>query len=86
MFKIGSDIVQKHNLPFDVLLPLIEETVHKIGKNAPIDMQTGPAVRGDNVTIEKHLAFIEMHTPQYDLLYTILSIGINPELNLNKTH
>ena len=84
LFKIGSQIVGKHNLPFDVLLPLIEETVNKIRKNAPIDMQTGPAIRGDNVTVEKHLAFIEKHTSQYDLLYILLSIGINPDLNLNK--
>ena len=84
LFKISSEIIGKHNLPFDVLLPLIEETVNKIRNNAPIDMQTGPAVRGDDMTIEKHLAFIEKHTPQYDLLYTLLSIGINPDLRLNK--
>ncbi len=84
MFKIGSEIVEKQNLPFDVLLPLIEETVHKIRHHAPAEMQTGPARRGDDVTIEKHLGFLAKHTPQYDLLYTLLSIGINPELTLNK--
>ena len=84
LFKIGSEIVGKQNLPFDVLLPLIEETVNKIRHNTPVEMQTGPASRGDDVTIEKHLEFIEKHTPQYDLLYTLLSIGINPALDLNK--
>ena len=84
MFKIGSEIVEKQNLPFDVLLPLIEETVKKIRQHAPADMQTGPAHRGDDVTIKKHLNFIEKHTPQYDLLYTLLSISINPNLKMNR--
>ena len=84
LFKIGADIVQKQQLPFDVLLPLIEETVNKIRSNAPDSMQTGPAVRGDDATIAKHLDFLEKHTPQYDLIYTVLSIGINQRLALNK--
>jgi predicted short-subunit dehydrogenase-like oxidoreductase (DUF2520 family) len=84
LFKAGAEIVQKQQLPFDVLLPLIEETVNKIRTNAPTSMQTGPARRGDDATIEKHLDFLEKHTPQYALLYTVLSIGINKNLSLNK--
>jgi predicted short-subunit dehydrogenase-like oxidoreductase (DUF2520 family) len=83
LFKIGSEIVGKQNLPFDVLLPLIEETVNKIRQNAPKDMQTGPAKRGDDEVIEKHLKFIESNIPQYDLLYTLLSISINSNLKIN---
>jgi predicted short-subunit dehydrogenase-like oxidoreductase (DUF2520 family) len=84
LFKIGSEIIQQQQLPFDVLLPLIEETVNKIRNNPPEAMQTGPARRGDDATIEKHLEFLEKHTPQYELLYTVLSIGINKNLGLNK--
>ena len=84
LFKIGSEIVEQQQLPFDVLLPLIEETVNKIRNNPPEAMQTGPARRGDDATIEKHLEFLEKHTPQYELLYTVLSIGINKNLALNK--
>ena len=84
LFKIGADIVQQQQLPFDVLLPLIEETVNKIRHNAPDVMQTGPARRGDDTTIAKHLDFLEKHTPPYDLIYTVLSIGINKNLALNK--
>ncbi len=84
LFKIGSEIIQQQQLPFDVLLPLIEETVNKIRNNPPEAMQTGPARRGDDATIDKHLEFLEKHTPQYELLYTVLSIGINKNLGLNK--
>ncbi len=84
LFKISANILQQQQLPFDVLLPLIEETVNKIRSNAPDAMQTGPAVRGDDATIFKHLDFLEKHTPQYELIYTVLSIGINQNLSLNK--
>ncbi|MDZ7880249.1 MAG: F420-dependent NADP oxidoreductase [Saprospiraceae bacterium] len=84
LFKIGADIVQQQQLPFDVLLPLIEETVNKIRHNDPDIVQTGPARRGDDTTIARHLDFLEKHTPQYDLIYTVMSIGINKNLGLNK--
>ncbi len=84
LFKVGAEIVQKQQLPFDILLPLIEETVNKIRSNSPETMQTGPARRGDDKTIEKHLEFLEKHSPEYDLLYTVLSISINKNLALNK--
>jgi predicted short-subunit dehydrogenase-like oxidoreductase (DUF2520 family) len=83
LFKIGAEIVGKQSLPFDILLPLIEETIKKIRHNTPDEMQTGPARRGDDVTIEKHLTFLEKHTPQYDLLYTLLSVSINKNLKIN---
>jgi predicted short-subunit dehydrogenase-like oxidoreductase (DUF2520 family) len=84
LYKIAADIVQQKGLPFEVLLPLIEETVLKIKNNSPAQMQTGPARRGDNITIEKHLSYLTEHIPQYDLIYKILSININPDLTLNK--
>jgi predicted short-subunit dehydrogenase-like oxidoreductase (DUF2520 family) len=83
LFKVGAEIVQKQQLPFDVLLPLIEETVNKIRHNAPDAMQTGPARRGDDETIDRHLEFLEKNAPQHELLYTVLSIGINKNLDLN---
>ena len=83
LFKIGAEILEKQRLPFDILLPLIDETVNKIRQQKPAAAQTGPARRGDDATIEKHLNFLEKTTPQYDLLYTLLSISINENLHLN---
>jgi predicted short-subunit dehydrogenase-like oxidoreductase (DUF2520 family) len=85
LFQIGSTILRQHNLPFEILLPLIEETVNKIRENAPETMQTGPARRGDNATIERHLTFLENFIPpQYELIYKVLSSSINPNLTINK--
>ena len=76
LYTIGEDILKKEGLPFDVLKPLIQETVNKIQSNSPQIMQTGPAQRGDTVTIEKHLNYIKTHTPQYLGLYELLSESI----------
>lgn len=55
LFSIGNDICKEHHLPFDLLLPLINETTNKINRIAPNQAQTGPAMRNDSNTIDRHL-------------------------------
>lgn len=77
LYTIGEKIVAQEGLPFDVLKPLIFETVNKIQKHSPQDMQTGPARRGDTVTIEKHIDYLGENTPpQYLDVYKILTDSI----------
>ena len=74
LFKMAYDILEKENLSFDVLKPLIQETVNKIHHYSPSDMQTGPAKRGDLITIEKHLDYLNKNTPpQYFELYKMFT-------------
>ena len=76
LYAIGEEILKKEGLPFDVLKPLIVETVRKVQQNSPRDMQTGPARRGDAVTLEKHLDYLKKQTPQYFDLYKLISESI----------
>ncbi len=55
MYKIGHDVCNDFNVPFDVLHPLIKETAAKIEFLNPTEAQTGPAKRNDKKTIENHL-------------------------------
>ncbi len=55
LYQIGSEILKKEDLPFDLLKPLISETASKIETLSPEKAQTGPAKRNDIKTIEKHL-------------------------------
>jgi len=55
LFKIGNDVCNKNNIPFEILFPLIEETALKITKISPKEAQTGPAIRNDKETINNHL-------------------------------
>lgn len=58
MYKIGADICNEHQVPFEVLLPLIQETAQKITELSPDAAQTGPAKRNDQKTIQDHLALL----------------------------
>lgn len=58
LYKIGNDICNEHNVPFEILKPLIFETANKIKTLSPIDAQTGPAKRHDSTTINKHIAML----------------------------
>ncbi len=55
LFSVGNDICEEYDVPFEILHPLILETAKKITKMDPAEAQTGPAVRKDNQTIERHL-------------------------------
>jgi predicted short-subunit dehydrogenase-like oxidoreductase (DUF2520 family) len=58
LYKLGSDICTEHNVPFEILKPLILETAKKVQVLPPNDAQTGPAKRKDTTTINKHLAIL----------------------------
>ncbi len=75
LYTVGTDITEKGGVPFDLLKPLIAETAEKIMENAPKDMQTGPAVRGDKATIERHLDFLA--GSGYEGVYRMLSDKIS---------
>jgi predicted short-subunit dehydrogenase-like oxidoreductase (DUF2520 family) len=72
LIAISEQIIAKENIPFDLLKPLINETVAKINDNTPQSMQTGPARRGDRATLEKHQKYLEKH-PNYKKVYELLS-------------
>lgn len=59
MYKIGNDICDKYQVPFEVLTPLIQETAQKIMALTPEKAQTGPAIRKDTETINNHLALLD---------------------------
>ncbi|MCE5205711.1 MAG: DUF2520 domain-containing protein [Porphyromonadaceae bacterium] len=58
MYTLASEITEKEELPFDVLLPLITETAAKVGEMPPRLAQTGPAVRYDEEVMKKHLSML----------------------------
>jgi len=58
MMAMAQDILQEHDMPFDIMAPLIQETVEKAIENTPVPSQTGPAIRGDQQTMERHLKLL----------------------------
>ena len=70
LYAIGEALCQEHHVPFSILQPLIAETADKIKNLSPLEAQTGPALRKDNITIENHLLLLtqEAHKKIYSLL------------------
>ena len=61
MYAIAAEILKNHDLPFDLLKPLIKKTASKQKKqDNPFRVQTGPAIRQDYGTIEKHLEMLKI--------------------------
>lgn len=54
LYAMSANLLDEHGLPFDAMLPLIDETAAKVHKLPPRNAQTGPAQRGDTVVMEQH--------------------------------
>ncbi len=72
MYILGNEVIKHSGLPADVLNALILETARKATSGDPLKMQTGPARRGDTITIEKHISCLA-DQPQYAELYRLLA-------------
>ncbi|MEN9399614.1 MAG: hypothetical protein RL632_715 [Bacteroidota bacterium] len=55
LFALGKAHSDDHGLDWEMLKPLIHETVAKINSLDPLAAQTGPALRNDQDTIQRHL-------------------------------
>ncbi|MBQ7632058.1 MAG: DUF2520 domain-containing protein [Paludibacteraceae bacterium] len=71
MFRIAEEVLKDTQIPFEALLPLIDQTAAKVHTMRPADAQTGPAKRGDHAVIQKHLDILA--TSPYAPLYQVLA-------------
>ncbi len=79
LYHLAQKHLNEHKLDFDLLKPLIKETVNKLDSLSPLAAQTGPAARGDKNIIEKHLNSIT--NPETKKLYRLFSELIEKEIN-----
>lgn len=80
-FAIAEKLLDEKDLPFEMLHPLMEETLAKALHDSPARMQTGPAVRGDEDTVRRHLGLLK-NRPEWRELYERISLSINPEIKI----
>jgi predicted short-subunit dehydrogenase-like oxidoreductase (DUF2520 family) len=60
LWAISKEIVEEQNIEFEILKPIIEETLKKaMEADHPAEVQTGPAIRNDTGTIQNHLALLK---------------------------
>lgn len=75
LYYLSEQLLADQKLPFDLLRPLILETAEKVQEYLPASVQTGPAVRNDEKTMEEHLLLLH-ENPELQQLYELLSQGI----------
>jgi predicted short-subunit dehydrogenase-like oxidoreductase (DUF2520 family) len=75
MLTEGKEIASKAGFPFGILESLIKETVSKALEEGPDSSQTGPAVRNDINTIEKHIELLSF-SPELQKLYSEVTQSI----------
>ena len=78
-YAASQELLQQHGIPFDVMLPLIDETAAKVHGMTPKEAQTGPAVRYDENVIDKQIQLLE-NQPYFQKIYDSMSKSIH-ELN-----
>ena len=76
MYALAAELLKKYELPFEAMLPLIDETARKVHELEPFVAQTGPAVRYDKNVINEHLRMLA-DEPQMQELYREISENIH---------
>ena len=59
VYNMAAEILEKNGLPFDAMLPLIDEAARKVHLMPPVEAQTGPAKRGDHNVMETHKSMLD---------------------------
>lgn len=75
MYALAARLLKKYNLPFETMLPLIDETAQKVHQLEPCYAQTGPAARNDVDVMKSHLQMLT-DEPQLQALYQSISESI----------
>ena len=79
LLSLAYQQCEENNIDFQLLKPIIKETTDRICASDPGLLQTGPAIRGDQKTINRHLKLLD-HNKELKKLYTLLTKSINPKI------
>ena len=71
LYDVAYQLCREHEIPFELLLPIIRHTAGQQDGTPPRDRQTGAAARGDTATMQRHQALLT--DPRYRRLYEDIS-------------
>ena len=72
-YSLAAEVLEKKGLPFDVMLPLVDETARKVHELHPKEAQTGPAIRGDKNVMAAQAALLDS---RMQAIYNLMSESI----------
>jgi predicted short-subunit dehydrogenase-like oxidoreductase (DUF2520 family) len=75
LYALAESYCNNEGIDFNLLIPLIKETAERMDHISPSQSQTGPALRNDKDTIEKHLALLKKY-PHLKKIYETFTDSI----------
>ncbi|HWB91147.1 MAG TPA: DUF2520 domain-containing protein [Puia sp.] len=75
LYTVANDLCRQEQIDFSLLLPIIRETAARLEHYPPREVQTGPAIRDDQGTINRHLELLAGY-PHIKTLYELFSAQI----------
>lgn len=72
---LAHDYCNREHIDFGLLHPIIQETAARLEHYPPRQVQTGPAIRGDAATMQRHLELLKDY-PSIKALYELFSAQI----------
>ena len=72
-YTLAAEVLEKKGLPFDVMLPLVDETARKVHELHPKEAQTGPAIRGDKNVMAAQATLLDS---RMQAIYNLMSESI----------
>lgn len=75
LYALAKAYCLHEQVDFTMLLPLISAVADRLHEHEPAAVQTGPAMRNDQATIQKHLELLQTH-PALKVMYTMFTESI----------
>jgi len=79
LYALAESYCNSEGIDFTLLLPLIKETAERLDYISPSQSQTGPALRNDRETIQKHLQLLKKY-PHLKKIYETFTESIYTSL------
>jgi predicted short-subunit dehydrogenase-like oxidoreductase (DUF2520 family) len=77
---LARQYCQDNDVDFQMLLPLLLETVGRMEWEDPANLQTGPAIRNDQPTIDRHVSMLQ-DRPHMQRIYQLMTDSIRHHYN-----
>jgi predicted short-subunit dehydrogenase-like oxidoreductase (DUF2520 family) len=75
LFTLAKQYCDNTGTDFSILLPLIQQLPQRLAETSPQSLQTGPAMRNDTQTIQKHLELLQA-MPELREIYEVFTKSI----------
>lgn len=79
LYAIAHDFCAAENISYTILGPLLKEVAERASAINPNSMQTGPAARGDEKTIQRHQSILEAY-PDWLMIYKMMTDSIQKSM------